>query len=60
MQVNDAFYSHVAPTPTGTTPYLVAKSDDMAAELGMSLEEFNRPEFAAVFSGNAALPGTVE
>ena len=57
-QVHDAFYSLVAPTPTGTEPYLVAYSPEMAADLGLDREQCERPEFAETFSGNSLLPGT--
>ena len=56
LQVNDAFYSLVAPTPTETEPYLVASSSEMANEIGLGLDSFNSTEFAKVFSGNSVLP----
>ena len=58
MQVHNAFYSFVAPTQTGTEPYLVAYSAEAAQEVGLEPQECARPEFAAIFSGNAHLPGT--
>ena len=58
MQVHNAFYSFVAPTQTGTEPYLVAHSAEAAGEVGLDPQEYARQEFAAIFSGNAQLPGT--
>ena len=58
LQVQNAFYSLVAPTQTGTEPYLVAHSSEMADELGIAQEELSRPELAMIFSGNAELPGS--
>lgn len=55
-QVKGAFFSYVDPTPTGTEPYLVAASREMAEELGLDSEELDRPEFAQYLSGNAVLP----
>lgn len=52
-QVEGAAYSFVAPTPVAA-PRLVAVSPDVAAMLGVDPA---RPDFAAVFSGNASLPG---
>ena len=51
-----ACYSLVEPTPTGTQPQLVAFSPEVAAAIGLNPEEAQRPEFAAVMSGNAPLP----
>lgn len=56
-QVHNAFYSFVAPTPTGTQPETVVFSADVARMVGLDPAECERPEFAAVFSGNAPLPG---
>ena len=56
-QVHGAFYSFVKPTPTGTEPSLVAHSPEVAALIGLDPGECERPEFAAVFAGNAPLPG---
>ena len=56
LQVNDAFYSLVTPTPTETEPYLVANSSDMADEIGLGPEAFDSAAFAKVFSGNSVLP----
>lgn len=56
LQVKGAFFSYVDPTPTGTEPYLVAASREMAEELGLDSEELDRPEFAQYLSGNAVLP----
>lgn len=56
-QVQDAFYSFVTPSPTGTEPRLVAASSEVAELIGLDPSEFQRPEFAMIFSGNAPLPG---
>ena len=37
MQVEDALYSRVDPTPTGTEPYLVAYSREVAGLLDLGL-----------------------
>jgi len=57
QQVYGASYSYVAPTPTGTQPYLVAASPAVAQLIGLDPGDMQRPEFAAAFSGNAPLPG---
>lgn len=41
-QVEDALYSLVEPTPTGTEPYLVAYSKDTAALLDLEPQECER------------------
>lgn len=56
--MHDAFYSFVAPTPTGTEPRTVLYSPDVARLIGLDPAEGERPEFALVFSGNVPLPGT--
>ena len=58
LQVEDAFWSRVAPTPSGGEPYFVAGSAELANELGIDPAEFQRPEFASIFSGNSQLEGT--
>jgi len=55
--VYGASYSYVAPTPTGTQPYLVAAAPAVAQLIGLEPGDMQRPEFAAAFSGNAPLPG---
>ena len=55
-QVEAAAWSAVAPTPVAA-PRLLAHSADMARELGFTDEDAASPEFAAVFGGNALLPG---
>lgn len=55
-QVHGAAYSRVSPTPVAA-PRLLAHSAEMAATLGFSAEDLASPEFAAVFAGNALLPG---
>lgn len=54
--MHDAFYSLVTPTPTETEPYLVAKSSEMAEEIGLDQGAFEQADFAKVFSGNAVPP----
>ncbi|KAK9822912.1 hypothetical protein WJX74_003732 [Apatococcus lobatus] len=55
-QVHNSFYSWVRPTPTGTDPYLICHSSEMASTLGLDKSEIERPEFALLFSGNATTP----
>ncbi|CAL5218909.1 g654 [Coccomyxa viridis] len=55
-QVEGAFYSYASPTPTNTEPCTVAYSPEVAQMIGLDPEECQRPEFAAVFSGNAPVP----
>ncbi|MEH6421767.1 protein adenylyltransferase SelO [Pseudomonas sp. CGJS7] len=55
-QVFDAAYSRVEPTPV-SAPTLLAYSAEMAAALGFSEADVASAEFAAVFGGNALLPG---
>lgn len=42
MQVEDALYSRVDPTPTGTEPYLVAYSREVAGLLDLEPAECER------------------
>lgn len=56
VQVHNSFYSWVRPTPTGTDPYLICHSPEMASTLGLDRAEIERPEFALLFSGNATTP----
>ena len=56
LQVENAFYSYVTPTPTGTEPTTMAYSAAVAQMIGLDPAECERPEFAAVMSGNAPLP----
>lgn len=58
LQVHEAFWSPVSPTPTGTEPYLVAYSQEMAEELGLDPAEVTRPQFAETFTGNSPIPGS--
>lgn len=53
-----AFYSWVEPTPTETEPKTLAVSEQVARLIGLDPAETARPEFAAIFSGNAPLPGS--
>ena len=55
-QVHGALWSHVDPAPV-PAPRLVAWSREMAARLGFSDDEVASPAFAALFAGNAVLPG---
>ena len=55
-QVRAALWSAVAPAPVAA-PWLLAHSQEMAAELGFSEADVSSPEFARVFAGNALLPG---
>jgi uncharacterized protein YdiU (UPF0061 family) len=55
-QVHGALYSLVAPTPV-KSPRLLAHSAEVAELLGLDAPFISSPEFAAVFAGNATLPG---
>jgi uncharacterized protein YdiU (UPF0061 family) len=55
-QVEGAAWSAVMPTPV-PAPRLLAHSREMAQELGFREDDLATPEFAAVFAGNALLPG---
>ena len=55
-QVEGAAWSAVAPTPVAA-PRLLAHSREVAAELGFGEEDLASPAFAALFGGNALLPG---
>lgn len=55
-QVQGAAWSRVAPTPVAA-PRLLAHSAEVAALLGLDEAEVRAPGFAAVFGGNARLPG---
>lgn len=57
-QVENAVYTWVEPTPTETEPHTLAASREVAKLIGLDLDEIQRPEFAAIFSGNAPLPGS--
>eukprot|EP00889_Picochlorum_renovo_P003634 jgi/Picre1/30664/NNA_006025.t1 len=52
-QVEGAMYTRVQPTGTGTEPSLIMASESVAELIGLHPDEFARPEFAMVFSGNA-------
>jgi uncharacterized protein YdiU (UPF0061 family) len=56
-QVENAFFSFVNPSGTGTEPSTIAISTEVATMIGLDPEEAERPEFDLVFSGNALLPG---
>ena len=55
-QVEAALWSRVDPEPVAA-PRLLAYSREMARRLGFSAEDVADPAFAAVFGGNALLPG---
>lgn len=57
-QVFDSTYSFVTPTPTNTEPTTILASNDVAQLIGLEPSETQRAEFALIFSGNAAMPGT--
>jgi len=50
VQVEDALYSLVEPTPTGTEPYLVAYSKDTAALLDLEPSECERCAWTGGYS----------
>ena len=58
LKVQNAFWSAANPTATGTDPYLVAYSTEMAEELGLDPADLTRSLFAEVFTGNAPIPGS--
>lgn len=55
-QVHGACYSRVEPTPV-RAPRLLAWSPEVAGLLGLDAADVRDPQFAAVFGGNALLPG---
>ncbi|MEN9509128.1 MAG: hypothetical protein RLZZ621_1691 [Gemmatimonadota bacterium] len=55
-QVRDAAWSAVMPTPV-RAPRLVAWAEEVGALVGFSAADASDPEFAAVFGGNALIPG---
>src|SRR5690606_667903 len=55
-QVHGAAWSRVMPAPVAA-PRLVADSPEVAARLGFDADDRADPAFAAVFGGNALLPG---
>ncbi|ANB17065.1 protein adenylyltransferase SelO [Dokdonella koreensis] len=55
-EVRGALHTTVMPTPVAA-PRLLAWSREMAGELGFSEQDVQAPAFAAVFAGNALLPG---
>ncbi|MDT3669179.1 MAG: YdiU family protein [Aromatoleum sp.] len=55
-QVHGACYSRVMPTPV-RAPQLIAWSPEVAALVGFDEADVRSPEFAAVFAGNALMPG---
>jgi uncharacterized protein YdiU (UPF0061 family) len=55
-QVRGACWSHVPPTPV-RAPRLLSHSRESAELVGIAESAVASPEFAAVFAGNALLPG---
>ncbi len=53
----EKFYTRLPPTPL-PEPRLIAYNPEAAPLLGLAPGEETRPEFAAVFTGNQALPGS--
>ncbi len=54
----EIFHSQVIPTPL-SRPYLVSFNPDVAALLDLHVDEAGRADFAAYFTGNRLLPGSV-
>eukprot|EP00210_Caulerpa_lentillifera_P001824 g1754.t1 len=57
-QVFGAFYSFVEPSPTMTSPYLIAYSKEVCQLLDLDPEEVQRPEFRLIMSGQSSMPQT--
>src|SRR3546814_1058176 len=55
-QVHGALWSRVDPEPVAL-PRLLAHSREIAEQLGFDAQTVASPEFAAVFAGNALMPG---
>src|SRR3546814_14757550 len=55
-QVHGALWSRVDPEPVAL-PRLLAHSQEIAEQLAFDAQTVASPEFAAVFAGNALLPG---
>src|SRR3546814_9988297 len=55
-QVHGALWSRVDPEPVAL-PRLLAHSQEIAEQLGFDAQTVASPEFAAVFAGNALMPG---
>lgn len=55
-QVHGALWSALHPEPV-PAPVLLAHSPQMAAELGLDVQDLRSDAFAQVFAGNALLPG---
>ncbi|MFZ6640449.1 protein adenylyltransferase SelO [Undibacterium sp. TC4M20W] len=51
------FYTQLSASPIDK-PYLVAASDEVAAQLNLDQVSLNSPEFLNYFSGNQVLPGS--
>jgi uncharacterized protein YdiU (UPF0061 family) len=52
-----AFFTDLRPTPL-PSPYLVGVNDELAAELGVPVEQLVSPEGVQAFSGNLAVDGS--
>src|SRR3546814_16715390 len=55
-QVHGALWSRVDPEPVAL-PRLLAHSQEIAEQLAFDAQTVASPEFAAVFAGNALMPG---
>jgi len=55
-RLGKTFYSEVQPQGL-TAPFFVSASEAAASLIDLDPQEFRRPEFTALFSGNATLPG---
>ncbi len=52
-----AFYARLTPTPFSAPPYLVHANPAAAELIDLDPEQFARPEFTALFGGQALAPG---
>ena len=55
-QVHGAFYSHVTPTPV-SAPKLLAHSAEVAADLGLTVDDLRSDEVVSVLAGNRIFDG---
>jgi len=55
-EVHGACYSRIMPTPV-RAPNLIAWSPEVARLVGFDEADMRSPEFAAIFAGNALMPG---
>jgi protein adenylyltransferase len=56
VTLGEGFYVKTPPTPVAS-PGLIQFNDDLAASLGLSIEQFNAAESAELFSGNVIPEG---